>query len=131
VVTTTPQATPDSRGLEEIVSLPDLGSVGWDCKDSADKTIPIFSTTFTATMATETASYSIEGHARVSKTLQGGQHLSTPFTGATRHVWTIEQPIDPYNTTARIVVNMRPDRVFGCFNPTVSVWRVRRSNAST
>jgi hypothetical protein len=133
-VTTTPKATPstdpDVRGLEEIVALPDLGSVGWNCKGSADDPVPTLSTTFTATGATLTAEYSLDGRAGRSRTLQPGQYLSTPFTNSRRHVWTIKQPIDPYNTTATITVTMRPDQVFGCFNPTVTVSRVRVSNAS-
>jgi hypothetical protein len=125
----TPSMNPDVKPPEEVVALRNIGSVSWTCKGSADDPVPTFSTTFKAMGATETVSYSFAGHPTVSKTLQGGQHLTTPFTHAARHLWTVEQPIDPYNTTVRITVVMRPDHVFGCFNPVVTVSRVRVSNA--
>jgi len=117
----------DARNSETVVDLPTIGSVSWTCKGGK----PLrFSTTFlAANAATERVSYSIDGAALVSKTLQPGQHLSTPFTGATSHVWTVEQRIDPWNTYATISVGMSPDPVFGCINPTVTVSRVRVDNA--
>ena len=116
----------DARNPETVVDLPTIGSVSWTCKGGQ----PLkFSTTFlAANAATERVSYSLDGAALVSKTLQPGQHLSTPVTGATSHVWTVEQRIDPWNTYATITVGMSPDPVFGCINPTVTVSRVRVDN---
>ena len=71
----------DARNPETVVDLPTIGSVSWTCKGGQ----PLkFSTTFlAANAATERVSYSLDGAALVSKTLQPGQHLSTPVTGHT------------------------------------------------
>jgi hypothetical protein len=112
---------------ETVIDLPTIGSVSWTCKGEN----PVkFSTTFLAdnSTPTETVSYSLDGARAVSKTLQPGQHLSTPFTATTSHVWTVNQPIDPWNTHATITVALSPDNVFGCVNPSVTVSRVRVNN---
>jgi len=114
-----------SKHLETVIVLPDLGSVAWSCRG----TPRTFMTAFTAVNATEKVAYALDGGSPVSKTLQPGARVSTPFTEATHHVWTVEQPIEPYDSTATITVVLKPDPVYGCFNPIVMVSRVRVSNA--
>lgn len=118
-----------AKDPETVIVLPDLGGVAWTCRRGAGKST-LFRTTFTAMNATEAVGYSLQGIPALSKTLQPGQHFSTPFTKATHHVWTVGQPVDPYDSTATITILLRPDPVYACFNPTVTVSRMRVSNAS-
>jgi hypothetical protein len=117
------------RQPETVIALPDLGSVTWTCKDGPTPSEVLFSTMFTASRATETVGYSLGGAAAVSKRLEPGQAFSTPFTPATSQVWTVDQPVEPWDSKATITVVLKPDPVVGCFNPTVTVSRVRVSNA--
>ena len=113
---------------ETVIVLPDLGGVAWTCRGTAGAS-PRFRTTFTAMNATEQVGYSL-GTTRVSATLQPGQDLSTPFTRATHHVWTIKQRIDPYDSIATITIDLKADPVVACVNPTVTVSRMRAGNAT-
>ena len=114
---------------ETVIVLPDLGSVSWTCRGEPGQP-PTFRTTFTALNATEKVSYSLGGAPPISpKTMQPGQQLATPFTDETHHEWRVEQPIEPYDSTATISLDLRPDPVVACFNPTVTVSRMRVSNA--
>jgi len=114
---------------ETVIVLPDLGSVSWTCRGEAGQP-PTFRTTLRATNATEKVSYSLGATPLTSpKTLQPGQQLSTPFTKETRHEWRVEQSIEPYVSTATISIDLRPDPADACFNPKVTVSRVRVSNS--
>ena len=118
-----------AKHLETVIVLPDLGSVSWTCRGEAGQA-PTFRTIFTAMNATEKVSYSLgETPPTSPKTLQPGQQLATPFTEETHHEWRVEQRIEPYDSTATISVDLRTDRVVACFNPIVTVSRVRVSNA--
>src|SRR5437762_1442409 len=68
--TPTPWIAKGTRGPEAVITLPDLGSVAWDCKG---KSQTLFSTTFTAFTATERVGYSLDGTAFIYKRLQPGQ----------------------------------------------------------
>jgi hypothetical protein len=118
-----------AKDPETVVVLPDIGGVAWTCRGGAGRST-LFRTTFTARNATEKVGFSVRGTPALSETLQPGQRLSTPFTEATHHVWTVEQPVDPYDSTATITIDLRPDPVYACFNPTVSVSRTRISNST-
>jgi hypothetical protein len=114
---------------ETVIVLPDLGSVSWTCRGDAGQP-PTFRTTFSAVKATEKVSYSLGATPPTSpKTLQPAQKLSTPFTEQTHHQWRVEQSIEPYVSTATISIDLRPDPAFACFNPKVTVSRVRVSNS--
>jgi hypothetical protein len=80
--------------------------------------------------ATEKVGFTIGAVPIVTKTLQPGQALSTPYTKATKHIWTVDQPTGPYVSTATITITLRPDPVYRCFNPSVKVTRERVSNAT-
>jgi hypothetical protein len=112
-----------------VIALPDLGSIAWTCGGTGRRTL--FSTTFTVPdlSATEKVGYSLDGGPVVSRTLQPGQHMSTPLTPASSHVWTVEQPIKPYVSTATITVTLGPTKYDSCFNPKVTVVRVRKSSS--
>jgi hypothetical protein len=114
---------------ETVIVLPDLGSVSWTCRGEAGQP-PTFRTTFTAMNATEKVSYSLDGiPPGPPTTLQPEQRLSTPFTEETHHQWRVEQSIEPYVSTATISIDLRPDPASACFNPKVTVSRVRVSNS--
>jgi hypothetical protein len=114
---------------ETVIVLPDLGSVSWTCRGEAGQP-RTFRTTFSAMNATEKVSYSLGGTpSTLPKTLQPGQRSSTPFTKETHHEWRVEQSIEPYVSTATISIDLRSDPVVACFNPTVTVSRVRVSNS--
>jgi hypothetical protein len=114
---------------ETVIVLPDLGSVSWTCRGEAGQS-PTFRTTFRAMNATEKVSYSLDGiPPGPPKTLQPGRQLSTPFTEQTHHQWRVEQSIEPYASTATISIVLRSDPVVACFNPKVTVSRVRVSNS--
>jgi hypothetical protein len=114
---------------QTVVVLPDLGRVSWTCRGEAGQP-PTFRTTFSAMNATEKGSYSLGATPPISpETVQPGQQLSTPFTGQTHHGWRVEQSIEPYVSTATISIDLRSDPVVACFNPTVTVSRVRVSNS--
>lgn len=117
-----------TKHQETVVVLPDLGSVSWTCRGEAGQP-PTFRTTFSAMNATEKVSYSLGAPPISPKTLQPGQRLSTPFTEETHHEWRVEQSIEPYVSTATISIDLRSDPVVACFNPTVTVSRVRVSNS--
>jgi hypothetical protein len=118
-----------TKHQETVVVLPDLGRVSWTCRGEAGQP-PTFRTTFIAMNATEKVSYSLGATPPTSpETLQPGQQLSTPFTGQTHHGWRVEQSIEPYVSTATISIDLRSDPVVACFNPTVTVSRVRVSNS--
>jgi hypothetical protein len=126
-VTSAPQLR--TKHQETVVVLPDLGSVSWTCRGEAGQP-RTFRTTFTAMNATEKVSYSLGATPpTLPKTLQPGQQLSTPFTEETHHEWRAEQSIEPYVSTATISIDLRSDPVVACFNPTVTVSRVRVSNS--
>jgi hypothetical protein len=132
--TVSPTPAPSAAQLhpkheETVVVLPDLGSVSWTCRGEAGQP-RTFRTTFSAMNATEKVSYSLGGTPpTLPKTLQPGQRLSTPFTEETHHEWRAEQSIEPYVSTATISIDLRSDPVVACFNPTVTVSRVRVSNS--
>lgn len=113
-----------------MVVLPDLGSVSWTCRGEAGQP-PTLRTTFSAMNATEKVSYSLGPLPISPKTLQPGQQLSMPFTEKTHHEWRVEQSIEPYVSTATISIDLRSDPVVACFNPTVTVSRVRVSNSQS
>jgi hypothetical protein len=114
---------------ETVIVLPDLGSVSWTCRGKAGQP-PTFRTTFTAMNATEKVSYSLDGiPPGPPTTLQPGQQLSSPFTEQTHHQWRVEQSTEPYVSTATVSIDLRSDPVVACFNPTVTVSRVRVSNS--
>jgi hypothetical protein len=114
---------------ETVIVFPDLGSVSWTCRGEAGQP-PTFRTTFRAMNATEKVSYSLDGiPPGPPTTLQPGQQLSTPFTEQTHHQWRVEQSIEPYVSTATISIDLRPDPAVACFNPKVTVSRVRVSNS--
>ena len=114
---------------ETVIVLPELGSVSWTCRGEAGQS-RTFRTTFTGMNATEKVSYSLGAAPPISQmTLQPGQHLSTPFTAETHYEWRVEQSIEPYVSTATISIDLRSDPVVACFNPTVTVSRVRVSNS--
>jgi hypothetical protein len=123
-------AAPLSTKHEEtVIVLPDLGSVSWTCRGEAGQS-PTFRTRLTAMNATEKVSYSLGATPPTSpKTLQPGQHLATPFTEETHHEWRVEQSIEPYDSMATISIDLRSDPVVACFNPTVTVSRLRVSNS--
>jgi hypothetical protein len=124
--------------------IPDLGSVSWVCRDTADPLVPAFSTTYQAFGATEKVSYSVAGVSAPVTTLQPGEgSRSTPFTKAgttpltptaATHdltvVWNIFQIKEPFNTRATITITLGPAYTFGCFNPSVTFSRVRLSHAT-
>ena len=118
-----------TKHQETVVVLPDLGSVSWTCRGEAGQP-RTFRTTFSAVNATEKVSYSLGGTpSTLPQTLQPGRQLSTPFTEETHHEWRVEQSIEPYVSTATISIELRSDPVVACFNPTVTVSRVRVSNS--
>jgi hypothetical protein len=112
-----------------VIVVPDLGSVAWTCRAEAGEP-PTFKTAFSAMNATEKVGFTIGAVPIVTKTLQPGQALSTPYTKATKHIWTVDQPTGPYVSTATITITLRPDPVYRCFNPSVKVTRERVSNAT-
>ena len=126
---TTTAAQLHTKHEETVVVLPDLGSVSWTCRGEAGQP-RTFRTTFSAMNATEKVSYWLGATPpKLPKTLQPGQQLSTPFTEQTHHQWRVEQSIEPYVSTATISIDLRSDPVVACFNPTVTVSRVRVSNS--
>jgi hypothetical protein len=137
-------ASPSGDASQTILVIPDLGSVSWVCRDTADPLVPAFSTTFRqANVATETVSYSVGGVAAPVRTLQPGESRSTPFTKAgttpltptaSTHnltiIWHVLMIQEPFNTKATITITLGPAYTFGCFNPSVSFSRVRLSHAT-
>jgi hypothetical protein len=126
--TESPTGTGHSPG-EPVLSLPGIGALYWDCRGAREggSLIYKFSTTFTAdaATATETVSYSLDGGASVSKVLQPGKTLSTPFKSATSHLWHVVQSIEPYTTRATIEVTLGHNSFGQCLNPDIQVSRVR------
>lgn len=115
---------------EPILTLPDIGALFWDCRRKAGSVVYKFSTTFTASMATETVRYSLDGGPWGSKVLQPGQSLSTLFTTATSHSWRVVQPIEPYTTKVTMVVTLGHNTFGQCLNPEVQVSRTREDHTS-
>jgi len=115
---------------EPILTLPDIGDLFWACRGvrKTGSLVYKFSTTFTASMATETVSYSLDGGPWVSKVLQPGQLLSTRLNTATSHTWRVVQPIEPYTTNANIVVTMGHNTFGQCLNPDIHVSRSREDH---
>src|SRR5438552_170714 len=88
--TSSPSEAPRPYGQGAVEELPNFGSLSWRCDTKHGPLDFRYSTTFTAEEpATETASYSLDGAASVSKVLQPGLALSTPFSSATAHKWRI------------------------------------------
>jgi hypothetical protein len=127
-----PTQSADARGGEAIASLPDVGTLSWDCSRKAGTHDFKFSTTFSATAAsaTQTVEYSLNGSAWVTKVLQPGMVFSTPFVKATSHTWRIAQSIEPYTTKVTIVVTLIGNSFGDCLNPEVDVSRVRISHGA-